>query len=85
MNKATENKKAPTSVGHKIGTVIGMILCIIMVPILIINLTLIVRSFTNPDKVPSIGHFFPLIVLTDSMFPEIERLYVNSWGREEIE
>lgn len=72
MSKATENTKAPTSVGHKIGIVIGTALCIFLVPILVINITLIIRSFTNPDKVPSVGQFFPLIVLTDSMFPEIE-------------
>ncbi len=74
MSKETEKTEEPTStsVGHKIGTVIGTILCIILTPVLIINITLIVRSFTNPDKVPSVGHFFPLIVLTDSMFPEIQ-------------
>ncbi len=72
MSKETEKTKTPTSVGHKIGTVIGTILCILLVPILIINITLIIRSFTNPDKVPSIGHFFPLIVLTDSMYPQIQ-------------
>lgn len=64
--------KGQSGLGHKIGTVIGTILCILLVPILVINITLIIRSFTNPDKVPSVGRFFPLIVLTDSMFPEIE-------------
>lgn len=72
MSKATENTKTPTSVRHKIGTVIGTILCLLLIPILIINITLIIRSFTTPGKVPSVGHFFPLIVLTDSMFPKIE-------------
>jgi len=52
--------------------VIGTILCVLLVPVLVINITLIVRSFTNPDEVPSVGSYFPLIVLTDSMFPEIE-------------
>lgn len=47
-------------------------LCVILVPILIINLTLIVKSFTNKDEVPNIGGTLPLIVLTDSMLPEIE-------------
>lgn len=61
-----------SSVGHRIGTVIGAILCMILAPILVINMTLIIRSLTNPNKVPSIGHFFPLIVLTDSMYPEIQ-------------
>ncbi len=72
MNEAAENTKAPTSVGHKIGTVIGMILCIILVLALIVNLTLIIRGFLSPDKVPTIGSYFPLVVLTDSMYPEIK-------------
>lgn len=72
MSRETENRKEPSSAGHKIGTAIGTILCIILFPILVINITLIIRSFTNPDEVPSVGSVFPLIVLTDSMFPEIE-------------
>ena len=57
---------------HKILTVIGTILCIILTPILIINMTLIIKSYTNTDEVPSVGGVFPLIVLTDSMYPEIQ-------------
>ena len=67
-----ERKKEPSSVGHKIGTAVGVILCVLLVPILVVNLVLIIRSYTNPDKVPSIGSYFPLIVLTDSMYPQIE-------------
>lgn len=72
MSKTTENGKESSSMGHKIGSVIGTVLCVVLLPILIINITLIIRSLTNPDKVPSVGSVFPLIVLTDSMFPEIE-------------
>ncbi len=72
MSKTTESKNEKTSAGHKIGTVIGTILCILLVPVLVINISLIIRSYTNPDKVPSLGSFLPLIVLTDSMYPEIE-------------
>lgn len=63
-------EKEKTSAGHKILTVIGAILCIILIPILIINCTLIVKSYTNKDQVPSIGGIFPMIILTDSMYPE---------------
>jgi len=70
--KGMIQKKEQSSIGHRIGTVIGTILCILLVPVLVINITLIIRSFTNPDQVPSVGRYFPLIVLTDSMFPEIE-------------
>jgi signal peptidase len=56
---------------HHFFTVIGTILCVILLPILIINLTLIVRSAVNEDGIPSIGGYFPLVVLTDSMYSEI--------------
>lgn len=64
--------KEKTLTIHKILTIIGTILCVILIPILIINITLIAKSFINEDEVPSIGGTLPLIVLTDSMYPEIE-------------
>ena len=71
---SVEKKDAPKtgSVGHKILTVLGTMLCIILVPILIVNMTLIIKSFTNKEEVPSLGGKFPLIVLTDSMRDEIK-------------
>ena len=56
---------------QKFLTILGTILCIILVPILIINVTLLVKSYTNTEEVPSIGGHFPMIVLTDSMLPLI--------------
>ena len=64
--------KQQTSTAHKVLTAIGTVLCVILIPILLINLTLIAKSFLNKDEVPSIGGVLPLIVLTDSMYPEIE-------------
>jgi signal peptidase len=64
--------KEKTSTIHNILTIAGTVLCIILIPILLINLTLIAKSYINKDKVPSISGIFPLIVLTDSMDPEIE-------------
>lgn len=65
VNK-TENTKA-----NKIMTIIGVILCVILIPILAVNITLIIKSQTNKDEVPKIGGYCPLIVLTGSMEPEI--------------
>ena len=68
------NKKDSTGnrdVKHKVLTVIGTILCVILLPILIINCTLIVKSYTS-EEVPDVGGYLPLIVLTDSMYPVIE-------------
>ncbi len=64
--------KEKTSMSHKILSVIGIVLCIILTPILIINITLIIKSNTNKDEVPSISGYLPMIVLTDSMYPEIK-------------
>lgn len=61
-----------SNIKDKILTVIGTIMCVILVPILLINLTLIAKSYMNKDEVPSVGGYLPLIVLTDSMYPEIE-------------
>lgn len=64
--------KAPETRRSKLLTVIGTILCILLLPILVINLTLIAKSYIHKDQVPSVGGIFPMIVLTDSMYPEIE-------------
>ena len=64
--------KNKSSVTHRVLTIVGTVLCIILIPILLINLTLIAKSYINKDEVPSIGGTFPLIVLTDSMYPDIK-------------
>lgn len=65
-------KPAKSTKSNKFLTVLGVILCIILIPILIVNCTLIVKSLLNEDEVPRIGKWLPLVVLTDSMYPEIE-------------
>ena len=72
MKQTPRRQEEGQSGSQKVMTIVGTILCIILLPILIINLTLIAKSFLNADEVPSIGGVFPMIVLTDSMYPEIE-------------
>ena len=67
----TGKQKEKTTTLHKVLTVIGTVLCIILTPILIINCILIVKSFTS-EEVPNVAGTLPLIVLTDSMYPLIE-------------
>jgi signal peptidase len=57
---------------HRIGNIFGIAVCIILLPILIVNITLIIKSYLNSDEVPSVGGYLPLIVLSDSMNPLIE-------------
>ena len=72
MDKKMQKNEEKIGLKHKILSVIGAILCVILIPVLAINLTLIVKSYTNADQVPSVGGWLPLIVLTDSMYPEIQ-------------
>lgn len=64
--------KEKTATLHKGLTIVGTVLCIILIPILLINITLIAKSFINKEDVPSIGGYLPMIVLTDSMYPDIK-------------
>lgn len=57
--------------GYQIRTLIGILLCIVLVLVLIVNITLIVRSYVDPDEVPSFLGYKPFIVLSGSMEPEI--------------
>lgn len=56
-----------STLGHRILTGVGIALCVILVPILIINCTLLIKGWTNKDEVPSLLGYAPMIVLTDSM------------------
>lgn len=86
MSQSCGTKSTDTK--QKVLTIIGTILCIILLPILIINLTLIVKSYVNTDEVPSLGGIFPMIVLTDSMYPEIKSgdlIICNTTEAEDIQ
>lgn len=66
-----EKKEKKTTAGHKTATAIGIILCIILIPMLAFNITLIVKEYINPDKVPDVFGLTPLIVQSGSMETEI--------------
>lgn len=60
-----ENKKA-----NKVLTplnIVGIILIVIFLPIIIINLTIVIKGAIHPDKVPMIFNNAPLIVVSPSM------------------
>lgn len=80
--------KQPTTAAHKTFTIIGIIMCIILIPMLIMNIFLIAQSYINPDKVPGIGGHMPMIVLTESMEPTInagDLIITKSAKAEDIE
>lgn len=67
--KAKEtSKKSPVS---KILSVLCTVCCVFLACILIINCTLIVKSYSNKDAVPDFAGYRPFIVMTGSMEPVI--------------
>ena len=69
---SAKQEQPEASTKQRVLTVVGIALCAILIPILILNCTLIIKSLVNKDEVPGIGGKMPLIVLTDSMYPEIK-------------
>jgi signal peptidase len=66
------NQEKKRNIMHQMGNVVGLVISLILLPILIINITLIAKSYMNTEEVPSVGGYLPLIVLTDSMYPIIQ-------------
>lgn len=67
-----KKKQEKKEKGGKVGTIIGVILCVLLIPILIINVTMIIKGYTNKDKVPTFLGYAPMIVLSPSMDPAIK-------------
>lgn len=67
MATGEKQKKAPKRGLHKVMTVIAIILIIILVPLLIVNLTLIIKGNLDPDNPPAFGKYVPMVVLSGSM------------------
>ncbi|KGP74948.1 signal peptidase I [Desulfosporosinus sp. Tol-M] len=56
---------------RKVLNIIGIIVCIFLTLIIIVNGTMIVKSYIYPDKVPDFLGYKPFIVLSGSMEPTI--------------
>lgn len=54
-----------------LSAITGIILCILLIPIILINIILIARTYLNPDELPGIFGIKPAIVLSGSMEPVI--------------
>ena len=57
---------------QKILTIIGIVLCAILLPILIFNIIMIINSYSNKNEVPSVGKYIPFIIQSGSMSGTIE-------------
>ena len=53
-------------------SVMGGILCVSFIPVIFINLTLIISTYTKPGEMPGVFGIKPVIVLSGSMEPVIQ-------------
>lgn len=53
-------------------TVVGIVLCIIFIPIIVINIIMILGSYLHPDELPGVFGVKPVVVLSGSMEPKIQ-------------
>lgn len=58
---------------QKISNWLSILICLILIPILLINLSIILQAKNNEDVVPSVFGYKPFIVLSGSMETEIFR------------
>ncbi len=72
LSEQEAKKQIISNIRQKTLTVLGIVLCVILVPLLLVNIILIIQGFVNPDEVPGIGGYKPMMVLTDSMDPTIK-------------
>lgn len=69
MGETARQPEKKRSVGSLIVNILGAALCVIFIPLIILNTTLIVKSYTDPDKLPMVFGVSPVIVLSGSMVP----------------
>ena len=83
VNKIAKEKQRAT----RIWKIFSIIIYIIIIPIVIINFTLIIKSFINPNETPSILGYKNYIIVSGSMEPTImtgDSIFVRKVPEDEI-
>ena len=66
------SKRNCSTAGNKALNIIGLVLCLLMLPIVIINMSMFIQSLIEPDVPPNFLGYTPVIVSSGSMSPEFE-------------
>lgn len=67
QDETTKKEKKPLTKTEKILNTIGIVLLCIMGPILILDITYLIKSVANPNEVPSVFGTIPLVNMSESM------------------
>lgn len=72
---------------HTIGRIISVIIYIILIPMIIFNFTLIIKSFINPKETPDFFGYKSFVIVSGSMEPTImtgDAIFVKEVPQKEI-
>ncbi len=73
---------------HTVGRIVSAILYIVLIPIIIFNFTLIIKSFIHPDETPDFFGYKSFVIVSGSMEPTIlkqDAILVKKVPEEEIQ
>lgn len=62
QNKVKNNAKKLS-----VENIVGIVLIAVFLPVIIFNMVIVIKGFVDPNNVPTVGGFAPLIVGSDSM------------------
>lgn len=62
QNKVKNNTKKLS-----VENIVGIVLIAVFLPVIIFNMVIVIKGFVDPNNVPTVGGFAPLIVGSDSM------------------
>lgn len=67
-----EQSNSSNKSSWRIGRVVSIILCVIFIPIILLNTVIIVKTYVQPEHINGIFGIKPVIVLSGSMSPTYE-------------
>ncbi|MCI8383800.1 MAG: signal peptidase I [Clostridia bacterium] len=73
---------------HIVGKIMSVILYMILIPIIIFNFTLIIKSFINPNETPDFLGYKSYVIVSGSMEPTIQKgdaIFVKDVPEKEIQ
>lgn len=85
--KANSIEKKKDKANGRASSVVSIILCAIFIPIILMNTTMIIKTYTDPDHLPGVFGIKPAIVLSGSMSPLFEAkalIFVKSVDTAEL-
>lgn len=73
---------------YRLGKILSTIICIFILFLIIINVTLIIESYINPNELPSFLGIKSFVIVSESMEPTImtnDLIFITNTSKEDLE